>query len=262
MNWHLAKRTLSYSLKSNHFKGFGIQSPFIFGLVSHLFREKQVYYDFERIEAWRQAQLRSKQVVKKTDLGAGSKVTRQQNTTVGRLVKDGALPKKYGELLYRLAVRFEARNVLELGTSTGISTLYLALPYKKGKTISLEGCPESARVARAAFAHFRAGHIQVLEGSFGSQLPRALELMPRPDLVFFDGDHREEATLSYFEQCLPYVHNNTLFVFDDIHWSPGMERAWEKICAHPKITVSLDLLRLGLVFFRRENKKEHFTVRF
>jgi predicted O-methyltransferase YrrM len=86
--------------------------------------------------------------------------------------------------------------------------------------------------------------------------------MPNPDLVFFDGNHKKEPTLSYFEQCLPHIHPGTIFLFDDIHWSAGMEEAWNIIRNHPKVRVSIDLYHLGIVFFREELSKEDFTIRF
>jgi predicted O-methyltransferase YrrM len=262
VNWFLAKRTIQYYLRPNHWRGFGIQSPFIFDLVGHLMREKHSYYDFKRIEAWRQALLRSQQAIELTDLGAGSVKTPAKKRKVAHLVQSGALPQKYGELLYRLAIRFKAKNILELGTSAGVSTLYLALPHKKGTTITIEGCPESAKVARATFDQLNAQNITLMEGPFQQLLPLALERLSSVDLVYFDGDHREESTLNYFHQCLPYIHNDTLFVFDDIHWSPGMERAWNAIVNNPQVTVSLDILRLGIVFFRKESKKEHYVVKY
>lgn len=262
VNWFLAKRYIQYYTRPNHWKGFGIQSPFVFDLAGHLMREKHAYYDFERIEGWRQALLRSRQVIELTDLGAGSVKTPARKRKIADLVRSGALPRKYGQLLYRLVTRFKAKNILELGTSTGISTLYLALPHKKGTTITIEGCPESAKVAQATFDQLNARHIELLQGSFQDHLPEALKRLPSVDLVYFDGDHREESTLAYFHQCLPYIHNDTLFVLDDIHWSPGMERAWKAIIQHPQVTVSVDLLRLGIVFFRKESPKEHFVIKY
>ena len=262
VNLFLAKKYLGYYLRPNHWRGYGIHSPFIFDLVANLLREKHAYYDFNRIEAWRSALMRSKQKIEITDLGAGSLSGKKGKRRISDLVAMGALPPKYGQLLYRLACRFEAKNVLELSTSAGISTLYLALPYKKGKTITIEGCPESSKLARTSFEQLDARNIKLLEGSFSDLLPEALKELQTLDMVFFDGDHREKSTLNYFELCLPHVHNNTIFVFDDIHWSPGMERAWNKIAAHSKVSISIDLLRLGLVFFRKENQKEHFVVRY
>ncbi len=81
-------------------------------------------------------------------------------------------------------------------------------------------------------------------------------------MVYFDGHHDKQATLDYFNICLSKVGNNTIFIFDDIHWSHGMSEAWKIICDHPRITVSLDLFQLGIVFFRQECQKQHFIIQY
>lgn len=262
MNLFQAKRYLGYYLRPNHWRGYGIQSPFAFDFAGNLLREKHPYYDFAKIEAWRAALKRSKETIEILDLGAGGQKQPRRKRRLSSIVSRGAIPPKYGQLMYRIACRFGASNILELGTSCGISTLYLAMPYKKGKTITIEGCPETAKVAKAGFDRLGADHIDLRVGSFDELLPQALKDLPRLDIVFFDGDHREESTMRYFEQCLPYIHNESIFVFDDIHWSPEMERAWNNIAKHPKVKLSFDLMRIGIVFFRRENQKEHFVLRY
>ena len=82
------------------------------------------------------------------------------------------------------------------------------------------------------------------------------------DFIFFDANHREEATIRYFEQCLPSINNETIFVFDDINWSEGMKQAWSQIKNHPSVTTSIDLFFLGIIFFRKELSKEDFVIRF
>ena len=85
---------------------------------------------------------------------------------------------------------------------------------------------------------------------------------PGSKLFFFDGNHHQEPTLNYFNQCLEYSKNDSVFIFDDIHWSDEMEEAWEEIKKNPKVTITIDLFFMGLVFFRKEQAKENFTVRF
>jgi predicted O-methyltransferase YrrM len=87
---------------------------------------------------------------------------------------------------------------------------------------------------------------------------------PKPktqNLIYFDGNHSKIATLDYFEALLPTISNESVWIFDDIHWSPDMEEAWEIIKKHPKVTVTIDTFQWGLVFFRREQEKEHFIIR-
>ena len=68
--------------------------------------------------------------------------------------------------------------------------------------------------------------------------------------------------MAYFEKCLQHIHPDTVFIFDDIHWSAGMEEAWSLIRRHPKVKVCIDLYLMGIVFFKEELSKENFTLRF
>ncbi len=102
----------------------------------------------------------------------------------------------------------------------------------------------------------------IVTGNIDQTLAAHVPALESIDLVFFDANHRYEPTLRYFETCLPKTHNDSLFVFDDIHWSAEMERAWAEIKAHPAVTVTIDLFWVGLVFFRREQPKQDFVLRF
>jgi predicted O-methyltransferase YrrM len=88
-----------------------------------------------------------------------------------------------------------------------------------------------------------------------------LEKIKTLDMLFIDGNHSYDATMRYFEMCKPYLHNQSLIVFDDIYWSKGMTQAWKEIKADPIVTVSIDLFFIGLVFFRKEQVKENFKLR-
>jgi predicted O-methyltransferase YrrM len=81
------------------------------------------------------------------------------------------------------------------------------------------------------------------------------------DLIYFDGNHSKKATLDYFEMLLPTINNQSVWIFDDIHWSKDMEEAWEIIKTHSKVTVTIDTFQWGMVFFRYEQPKEHFVIR-
>ena len=105
-------------------------------------------------------------------------------------------------------------------------------------------------------------NITVLSGTFDDKIGEALKMLPVPDLLFFDGNHRLEATLRYWEKCLPSLHAGSVAVFDDIHWSPEMEEAWRLIIARPEVKVSIDLYHLGVIYFREELSKEDFVLRF
>lgn len=171
-------------------------------------------------------------------------------------------PSKYGNLLYRLVKHFQPNTILELGTALGIGSLYINSGLnKEAKFYSLEGCSNTIGYARRNFKTVERV-IQTVKGNFDHTLEETLEDIDQLDFAYIDGNHTNKATIRYFEKCIEKVHNESVFIFDDIHWSPEMEEAWEAIKAHPQVTVSIDLLRIGIVFFRKEQAKEHFVIRF
>jgi len=201
-------------------------------------------------------------MIEVTDLGAGSSQLKGIKRKVSDLAKYSAKSAKYGQLLYRLSAHFKPFNILELGTSFGISTLYLSLGNEDATTTTMEGCPEIAALAKKHFSSLNSNRIEVITGDFGKALPAYLQKNNRLDLVFFDGNHRREPTLEYFRLCLEKANDNSLFIFDDIHWSEEMEEAWAEIKNHPSVTVTIDLFFVGLVFFRKGQEKQHFSIRF
>ncbi len=164
-------------------------------------------------------------------------------------------------MLYRLAADLQPRNIIELGTCLGITTLYLQNAAPGAKVYTLEGCPETAGVAKETFQKAGINDVDLITGNFDDTLPDAIKNLKQLDFVFVDGNHQKEATLKYFEWCLPKIHEDTLLIFDDIYWSEGMKEAWNQIKAHPKVTVTVDLFWIGLVFFKSGRVKEDFLVR-
>ncbi len=262
LNWFQFFRFFRYLATARHYKGFGIHSPFVFHLVSELIYGRYSYYAFTKIEAIRSALLRERHKIDAGTFGAPSKTGKSKQQQVKQVVKGGSLPPKYGRLLFRLINHFGLKNILELGTGVGMSTIYFAMPSLQSRVWSIEGNRDKAKVAKELFGYHKINHINVIEGRFNEVLPGVLCGMPSVDFVFFDGDHRREPTIEYFNACVKRAHNNTLFVFDDIHWSREMESAWGEIIRHPSVTVSIDLFRLGLVFFRKECLKQHYKVWF
>lgn len=192
------------------------------------------------------------------DFGTGKSGPRK----IFEIARKSAKSPKAGQLLYRIVKKFQPQRMLELGTSLGITTLYQASASSFEKFITLEGCPETAAKAKEIFQQNKL-NIEIRLGDFDATLAEALKSLGKVDYIFFDGNHREEPTLHYFETCLPHIHNNTLFIFDDIHWSEEMESAWKKIKQHPKVRLTIDIFHFGLVFFREEQlEKEDFVLRF
>jgi predicted O-methyltransferase YrrM len=153
-------------------------------------------------------------------------------------------------------------SVLELGTSLGISSAYLALGNPECPVVTVEGCSETAAFAKEQLDTLGLNNIRVINSRFEDVLSYLLPEIGVLGMVFFDGNHRKEATMDYFQQCLPFIHDETVFIFDDIHWSSEMEEAWAVIREHESVKITIDLFRMGLVFFREGLSKEDFILRF
>lgn len=239
-----------------------IHSPFIFDLYNDVICDETPFYVYDKIESIRAKLLLTEMEITIEDHGAGSKVNQANVRKIKDIAKNTLKAPKYGQLLFRLVNRFKPRNILELGTSLGISTMYLAAPSKEIKVTSVEGCSNTAKVAQVNFDKLNFKNIELVNDTFDNYLPEYLKSNNSLDLVFFDGNHQQEATLNYFNLCVEKTHNETVFIFDDIHWSEGMTAAWETVKKHPKVTSTIDLYFMGIVFFNTDLSKEDFVLKF
>jgi predicted O-methyltransferase YrrM len=260
LNFRFAKDYILHRLKAK--TRHGTHSPFVYRMVDEViynFEPKKVYAE---IEAQRKQLLNDNRMITVTDLGAGSHINNNRKKKISDIAGNALKPAKLAQLLYRLAANLKPRNIIELGTCLGITTLYLQNAAPEAKVETLEGCPETAGIAGEVFAKSGIKAVEQITGNFDDTLPDVIKKFDELDFVFVDGNHQKEATLKYFEWCLPKVHENTLLIFDDIYWSEGMKQAWNEIKTHPKVTVSIDLFWIGLVFFKPGRAKEGFLIRF
>ncbi len=251
---------LKFLIKStNH---HGVHSPFVYNFITKCLYKKLALSDknIKLIEENRISLLKNNQKINVTDFGAGSKVFDSNWRSVAKIAKNAGISNKNGRLLYKIITYFSTDQILEIGTSIGLATQYLSLANVNAKITTLEGCEETAKIAKDQFNKLKLTNIDVIIGNFKDTLP-LLTKNKKYDLIYFDGNHQKEATISYFEQCLKTAHNESIFIFDDIHWSKSMELAWDYIKKHPKVTISIDTFQWGVVFFRKEQLKEHFIIR-
>ena len=249
-----------YRLKSGN--EHNIHSPFVYELYNNVITDETPFYVYDDIESMRSKLLLTDLTIEIKDYGAGSKVNASNTRKVKDIAKNTLKSPKYGQLLFRLINRFKPNTVLEFGTSLGLSTMYLAASNKKAKVVTVEGCPNTAKIAQVNFDKIGFSNIELINEKFDDFLPNYLSKTEKLDFVFFDGNHQKEATLNYFEQCVKKVHSETVFVFDDIHWSGGMTVAWEQIKKHHKVSTTIDLFMVGIVFFNPELSKEDFVLKF
>ncbi|HEX8428269.1 MAG TPA: class I SAM-dependent methyltransferase [Hymenobacter sp.] len=241
----------------------GLHSPFVFQLYNHVVQHNGEFAAFESIEARRHELLQSQQLIEIRDFGAGSHTSTGSQRRVGRIARTAAKPPRLAQLLFRLVNHFRPRTILELGTSLGLTTAYLAAADSGSRVLTFEGCPSTARIARETFQTLHLHNVELIEGNLDETLAPTLASLSAPlDFAFFDGNHRYEPTLRYFNLCAAHRTERSVFVLDDIHWSGEMERAWNTIQQHPEVRLTIDLFFVGLVFFRRNQPRQHFRLRF
>lgn len=249
---------LKYRLKAK--TKYSIHSPFLFDLVNEVFNDHRVYYAFDEIEAIRKYLLKDQKTIEMEDYGAGSKILHTTIRGICDIVKTSALPPKYGRLLFRLVNYFQPKTILELGTGAGIGTMYMGMAAREKKIITLDGSMALSEVAQRNFDYLHLNHIEVITGKFGRTLSRAFSKLNQIEFLFIDGDHRKSALVDYFEQCLPRLKEDAIMVIDDINWSNEMNKGWQMLTQNEQVTLSLDLFRMGILFFRQGIKKQHLKL--
>jgi len=255
--WYSLVAYIKFLYKSTN--QHAVHSPFVFDLVTKCFYDNKKYFDYKHLVSYKNELLKNKNKIEIFDLGSGSRIAKSNIRVISQIAKQSGSTIKRTKLLYRLTQYFQFNNILELGTSLGISTHALSLSNPEARITTIEGCPNISELTKHNFQKFNLKNIELVTGNFNDLIKN--QTNNTFDFIFFDGNHQKEATLGYFESLIKTAHNETVFIFDDIYWSKEMTEAWEIIKQHSKTTVSIDTFYWGIVFFRKEQAKEHFTIR-
>ena len=240
-----------------------MHSPFVFDFILNVLNNKNLYQAPVEIEALRHQLLHDNRILDIEDLGAGSRVHSSTKKTIRQVAKSALKSKRLAQVLFRLVKHYQPKNIIELGTSLGITTAYFSKANSNASITTIEGSKAVAAIARENFQKLHCNNIHLIEANFNDALPSAISTLSSIDLAYVDGNHRYHPTISYFQQIVFKTNCNSILVFDDIHWSSEMEKAWEEIKAHPSLKYTIDIFFLGFVFFRDEFKmKQHFSIRF
>lgn len=253
------RRYLTYLLQAK--TKYYLHSPFVYHLMSEVIQDDRHFYAFDEIDALRSSLLKSKKIIRVKDMGAGSNKM-GLDRRIGDIAKYASANAKKGKLLFNLANHYQCKHILELGTSLGLSTAYMAKADSNIKLTTVEACPITVQEAQANFEALYLDNIHLINDTFENAIPTLLNKKETFDLIYFDGNHQKEATLKYFSQLLSLKNSNSIFVFDDINWSAGMYEAWISIVDHPDVSVTVDLFKMGLVFFKKDQAKQHFRLYF
>jgi len=237
----------------------GIHSPFLYELVTKCFYDRNYYNGYKIISEYQSHLIKNRSFISVKDLGAGSKLLKTNSRRISEISKKAGITNKRAQLLYRLVNYFQPNSILEFGTSLGIATCALSLGNPKALITTIEGCPETAAQASNQFNSFNLNNINLIVSTFDNELDNLKQ--QKFDLVYFDGNHTKEATINYFKTLLQSINNDSIIIFDDIHWSKGMTEAWDTIKQEPKVTLTIDTFFWGIVFFRTEQVTQHYKIR-
>ena len=256
---HILKSYINFiwNSKNEH----GVHSPFVFDLVTKCFYDKTKFSEYTVLKQYRNSLLENKNNIEVTDFGAGSRVFKSNTRQISKIAQTAGISPKRAELLFRIVNYFQPETILEIGTSLGLATSALSLGNTSSKLITLEGCPNTQKQCQLQLQKFNINNVECINTEFSTYLKNFQLQSSNFQLIYYDGNHSEKATLEYFELLLPTITNDSVWIFDDIHWSAEMENAWEIIKKHPKVKVTIDTFQWGMVFFRTEQEKEHFVIR-
>ncbi len=246
----------------NAIEEHSLHAPYIYELYLNVIKPEFSDSRYIKIEQLRSQLLKDQSKLEITDLGAGSKYSKNKTRTVADIAKHSLSTSKISRLLYRLIKYTESKTIIELGTSLGINSLYL---YAAGDQVNLstfEGCPNTAAFAEKIFKKTGADNINLNVGAIDGTLPDHLGLTGKIDLVYFDANHRYDATMRYFDLLIKKIHDDSVFVFADIYWSSEMRKAWKEIKNSQLVTLSIDLYQVGIVFFKPDILKQDYVLEF
>jgi predicted O-methyltransferase YrrM len=262
MNLYTLSKYLKYILFSAHRKGHGLHSPFVFDLVTKVFRNKINPDIVLTVESIRKKLISDQRILHITDFGTGSMKERNNLRRVSEIARYSSVPTKYGILLANMSSEFGKPSIIEFGTSLGISTIYMAAACPDATVCTIEGCPETSEVAKENFKGAGLKNIKLVTGSFDEVLPAIERDVVIPGLVFIDGNHKKAPVLEYFSRVAAISDSKTVIVLDDIHYSSEMGEAWEEIKKHEKVSLTVDIFRMGFVFFREGMTHFDYIIRY
>lgn len=237
-----------------------LHSPFFYDLYTRVVKAADDT-NYQSIEALRAQLLTMDKVINVEDPGAGSAALTGSTRRVSDIARTSLSTPKFSSLYARIIRHFQSKNILELGTSLGINALYLAAT-PAARVVTFEGAPEIAEIARMTFAFQQSQAITLIEGNITKTLPAFLLQTGKIDFAFIDAHHRYQPTRQYADWLFARTHDRSILVFDDIHYSAEMEKAWNELKQHKLVYASADLYRCGILFFDPSLNKQHVVLQF
>lgn len=232
-----------------------LHSPFFFDFYTNVLKKKD-RHGVEAFENLRKKLVDDHRPVTGSDPGSGRN---SRSNTIASIARTSLSPVRFSAMYARMISYFKAQTIIELGTSFGINTLYMA-QRKDSAVATFEGSPAIADIAQTTFEFAGTRNIQLIRGDIDVTLSSYLQSVRKVDFALMDANHRYKPTLQYFELLLTRLRETSVVVMDDIHYSKDMQKAWSEIKAHKLVYGSADLYRCGILFFDPSLNKQHVIL--
>jgi predicted O-methyltransferase YrrM len=234
-----------------------LHSPFLYDLYTTVLKPTpSVNVEIEKL---RTSLLKTTREIIVEDLGAGSTHLSKNTRKISAIAATSSSTIRFSAMYARLAQYCHAGTIIELGTSFGLNTAYLA--QKRDATVyTFEGAPCIAEIAESTFEFLQMRNVELIKGNIDTTLPALLSRLDKIDFAFLDANHQYEPTKRYFELLVSKLHHQSLMIIDDIHGNAGMHAAWNELCKHPLVYTSIDLYRCGILFFDPSLNKQHVVL--
>ena len=229
-----------------------IHSPHLYRFVHEVLLKKDDRTVSEA-EAFRSKLLLDQRIVGSEDHGSGSSV--RSGRSLAKVVKNEVASPLMASVYRRIVEFQQASRVLEIGTSVGITTLWISSD-PSVEVVTLEANADLLETATRLFQTAKRNNIRLIPGNADETLTSVLKQGWVPDVAIVDANHRLNPTISYFKQLAEAMDGQGILLLDDIHYSREMTRAWEHISNDRQVTLALDCFRFGIVFFDRKLNKE------
>ncbi|MBQ3656101.1 MAG: class I SAM-dependent methyltransferase [Bacteroidales bacterium] len=253
--------TIKHFIYSGHWNGHRVHSPNIFN-----FFKGAIFYkgdvDYSLAENSRKNFINSDEKIFVLSIGAKGDGKTLKEKKISEIASRSSSYGKYGRLLQRISRYLKPQKILELGTSLGIGTLYLSAGCPTSKVITVEASKETKEFAAKNFSELGLKNIESINAKFDDCLEEILQQNPDIELIYVDGNHTKEATKKYFSLIAQYAKKETVAVFDDINWSKEMSSAWKEIKTSAAVSVSIETLRMGIVFFDKTLTEKYYIARY
>ena len=256
--WYAIGAYFKYILKRKR----AAHSAFVYKFITQVLQNKETNTLWTEIEKRRNYLSHNQKTICVLDLGAkGQGQNRVSIRKIASIVKTSSKSAKIYRVLSRIVQFYNLENIVEFGTSFGLSTAYIATANATSKVFTVEGCPEISKIASETFKELKLNNIEQINVDFDYAIKHFADKFHNLDFFFVDGNHDYVPTINYFNFAKQYAKENTIFVFDDIYWSKSMTKAWQTIKADPQVTITIDLYYIGIVFFRKGIVKQDFILK-